>query len=138
MGQKASTNAIGYEAVQQYQKRTDAIIINTMAAEKQSCLIAGTLPAHNEEIRINDLLRQNKSIAILVYGENSCDQSSSRKQSQLRSLGFTNVSEYRGGLFEWLLLQEVYGESNFPTTATQIDILKYGPQHDQTLALTQF
>jgi hypothetical protein len=138
MGQKLSNNVIGYESVQNSQSSSDAIIINTMPANKQRCLIAGTLSADQEEKKINELLRSNRSITILVYGENSCDLSPNKKTVQLRALGFRNVSEYRGGLFEWLLLQEVYGESNFQTTAPQIDILKYGPPHTQTLALTQF
>lgn len=138
MGQKLSSNVIGYESVQNSQSSADAIIINTMPANKQTCLIAGTLSADQEEKRINELLRTNRSIAILVYGENSCDLSPNKKTLQLRALGFNNVSEYRGGLFEWLLLQEVYGESDFQTTAAQIDILKYGPPHTQTLALTHF
>ena len=30
-------------------------------------------------------------------------------------------------LFEWILLQDIYGESLFPTTSKQHDILKYRP-----------
>jgi hypothetical protein len=37
---------------------------------------------------------------------------------------------YIGGLFEWLLLQDIYGDEEFPTTAKIIDILKYkGTSH---------
>ena len=32
---------------------------------------------------------------------------------------------YIGGLFEWLLLQDIYGDDEFPTTTKIIDILKY-------------
>ena len=38
-----------------------------------------------------------------------------------------NVYVYPGGLFEWLLLQDIYGEDNFPTTLKELDILKYKP-----------
>jgi hypothetical protein len=31
------------------------------------------------------------------------------------SLGFKNVYIYLGGMFEWLLLQDVYGQKEFPT-----------------------
>ena len=34
---------------------------------------------------------------------------------------------YLGGLFEWLLLQDIYGFDDFPTTSRQLDILKYKP-----------
>ena len=47
------------------------------------------------------------------------------KYKQLLSLGFTNVSIYIGGMFEWLLLQEIYGEAPFPTTCHELDLLKY-------------
>ena len=138
MGQKNSSSVIGYEEVQRYQKDPNTIIINTLPADKQGCLIAGTLSAQQEEQSINALLRSKKTGSILVYGENSSDLSSGRKQRQLRALGFPNVIEYRGGLFEWLLLQEVYGDADFQTTSPQIDILKYGPRRAQALAITQF
>ena len=48
-----------------------------------------------------------------------------KKYSQLKKLGFTNIHIYFGGLFEWLLLKEVYGSGNFPTDGETIDILKY-------------
>ena len=138
MGQKNSSSVIGYEEVQRFQRDPNCTIINTLPADKQGCLIAGTLTAQQEEQSVNTLLKSKKTGSILVYGENSSDLSSERKQRQLRALGFPNVVEYRGGLFEWLLLQEVYGEPDFQTSAPQIDILKYGPRRTQALAITQF
>ena len=38
---------------------------------------------------------------------------------------FTNVFIYPGGLFEWLLLQDIYGFDDFPTTKKERDHLKY-------------
>ena len=32
---------------------------------------------------------------------------------------------YTGGIFEWLLLQDIYGKDEFPTTSEELDILKY-------------
>ena len=40
-------------------------------------------------------------------------------------LGFKNIYVYIGGIFEWLLLQDIYGDEQFPTTIKIIDILKY-------------
>ena len=31
-------------------------------------------------------------------------------------------------MFEWLLLQDIYGNDNFPTTSKDLDILKYKPK----------
>jgi hypothetical protein len=42
-------------------------------------------------------------------------------------LGFKNVRVYPGGMFEWLLLQDIYGAASFPTTSKETDILKYKP-----------
>ena len=47
------------------------------------------------------------------------------KYSQLSQYGLFNIKLYIGGLFEWLLLQEVYGSILFPTTSSELDILKY-------------
>ena len=51
------------------------------------------------------------------------------------SLGFYNVYLYNGGLFEWLLLQDIYGFDEFPTTKKELDILKYKPKSGFTLLL---
>ena len=42
--------------------------------------------------------------------------------------GFANVYVYTGGLFEGLMLQDIYGFDNFPTTSKQLDLLKFKPQ----------
>jgi hypothetical protein len=42
-------------------------------------------------------------------------------------LGFENVYIYRGGMFEWLLLQDIYGFDEFQTTSKITDLLKYKP-----------
>ena len=57
--------------------------------------------------------------------ENSSDDTLIKKYYQLRKLGIKNIYVYVGGLFEWLLLQDIYGEDIFPTSSTHIDILKY-------------
>ena len=31
-------------------------------------------------------------------------------------------------MFEWLLLQDIYGNDDFKTTQEELDILKYKPQ----------
>ena len=40
-------------------------------------------------------------------------------------MGFSQIYVYPGGIFEWLLLQDIYGEDSFPTTKKELDILKY-------------
>jgi len=78
---------------------------------------------------MNDLVNQYdfKSKRIIIYGKNSSDTTIEKKCDQLLGLGFVHVFIYAGGLFEWLLLQDIYGEGEFPTTKKTLDILKYKP-----------
>lgn len=103
------------------------ILINTLDSSEQSCLIQGTLNIDSEEKTINDILSkyQEKIRTIIVYGKNSSDDSVYKKHKQLLQLGIGEVVIYSGGLFEWMLLQDIYGHTAFPTTAKVLDILKY-------------
>ena len=71
------------------------------------------------------LLSKFQNINIIIYGENCCDSKVINKYNQLYKLGFKNLYVYIGGLFEWLLLQDIYGDDEFPTTTKILDILKY-------------
>ena len=62
---------------------------------------------------------------IVIYGKNNSDKTVETKYLKLCELGFTKIYIYPGGLFEWLLLQDIYGFSDFPTTKKELDILKY-------------
>ena len=67
----------------------------------------------------------------------AADDSIVRKYNQLTGLGLINVVVYPGGLFEWLLLQDIYGNDSFPTTKKELDILKYkGKKLGNRLMLT--
>jgi len=116
------------------------LIINTLDANMQSCLIAGTLNIETEVEVLNALMKKNTEVRIIVYGMNSTDNTPQKKYEQLMKLGFYNVFIYRSGLFEWLLLQDIYGAELFPTTAAKVDLLKYKGrrQLNTTLALSHF
>jgi hypothetical protein len=107
----------------------DYIIINTLSAIDQDCLIKSTLPYNDEERLVNELLTNYgyKMKKIIVYGKNAADLTVEKKAKQLISLGFNVVYLYVGGLFEWLLLQDTYGKSEFPTIGKPGDILFYKP-----------
>ena len=96
----------------------------------QSCLIQNTIAIREEEEIINGILKNKYSnnITIIIYGTNSNDESIYSKYDQLVKLGIKNVFVYTGGMFEWLLLQDVYGPELFPTTSRELDILKYKPR----------
>ena len=122
-------NKIGFEDVKQtlFQNNTQSIIINTLPSDDQSCLIKNTLLSYKEEKIINEWIQKNdyNNKRVIIYGKNASDNSVYDKYNQLKNIGFSNIYIYSGGLFEWLLLQDVYGFSEFPTTTQKVDLLKY-------------
>jgi hypothetical protein len=123
----SSSLKVNYEDIQYVIAHAErGVLINTLASNEQTCLIPNTVPILNEEKLINELLKKNtKNVKIIIYGKNSNDEKIYSKQSQLISLGFQNVYLYTGGMFEWLMLQDIYGIKEFPTTCKELDILKY-------------
>jgi len=105
------------------------LLINTLSADDQKCLIKNTILYQMEENMVNELLSKYdySGKRFIVYGRNANDGTAEIKCKQLETLGFSNVYLYAGGLFEWLLLQDIYGKDEFPTTTAQLDILKYKP-----------
>lgn len=124
MGNTNSIKKINFTDMQ-YAINNQMIIINTLNQNNQECLIKTTLNIEQEVSTINNLLKTNKNKKIIIYGENSNDECLIKKYYQLKKLGLNNIYVYIGGLFEWLLLQDIYGEEQFPTTINIIDILKY-------------
>lgn len=126
MGNNLSINKINFEDMKHIQKNENSIIINTMEPHNQDCLIEGTISIKNEENILNNLITKGTvEEKIVIYGENSCDNKLIKKYNQLIKLGFINVYIYTGGLFEWLLLQDIYGNDYFKTTTVENDFLKY-------------
>jgi len=129
MGINHSINKLNFESMQNIINNNTTkgrfIIINTLDAYNQGCLIKKTILPEREIEELNKYLRDDKNINIVIYGENSSDSKVIDKYNQLYKLGFLNLHVYIGGLFEWLLLQDIYGDDEFPTTTKMIDILKY-------------
>lgn len=128
MGNKSSSvKKIGFEDIKYILSRgTKFIIINTLDEKDQNCLIKGTTLPKDEVVIINKALT-NPNLTIIIYGKNYNDDKIYEKYHKLLQLGFVNVYVYPGGIFEWLLLQDIYGEKEFPTTTIEIDILKFKP-----------
>jgi len=128
MGNQTSIQRINYEDIQYVLKENNKyILINTLSSNLQSCLIPNTTNINEEESIINNLLKTNKSIGIIIYGKNVNDMTVYNKYDQLVKLGFSKVFIYPGGIFEWLCLQDIYSDENFPTNKKELDILKYKP-----------
>jgi hypothetical protein len=130
----AGHHKVGFDDICAIMKRgatppTTILLINTLPIHDQDNLILHTVPCHTEETTINNILSKRRlmdSYTIILYGRNCADDTVDKKFKQLQHLGFTNVFIYYGGMFEWMLLQDVYGATYFPTTKTQEkDPLKY-------------
>ena len=133
-------NKINFEDIQYtLDKKDNFLIINTLSETEQDCLIPNTISPEKEISIINNLLRNgNKNIKIIIYGKNCNDDKIYKKYAQLQSLGFYNIYVYIGGLFEWLMLQDIYGEREFPTSKKELDILKFKPQKKLDVYLLEY
>jgi hypothetical protein len=140
MGNSQSIKKINFEDVQYIIKNPERyIIINTLPVSDQDCLLPNTMNINKEEELMNQLLQNGKKeIQIVIYGKNCNDNKLYTKYQQLTSLGFYNILVYTGGLFEWLMLQDIYGANDFPTTKKELDLLRFKPQKITNVSLLEY
>ena len=139
MGNTQSMKKINFEDMQTVIKNAEIyLIINTLPPTDQSCLIVNTTLADDEESLINKFLKENKNVRIIIYGKNCNDDTVQKKYQQLISLGFYNIYVYNGGLFEWLILQDIYGKELFPTTKKELDLLKFKANQLLNIGLLEY
>ena len=137
MGSGQSIKKINFEDMQYCIKNKERfIIINTLPETEQSCLIETTILASDEVSIINEQIN-NPTKNIIIYGRNCNDEKVEEKYKQIKGLGLYNLCIYPGGLFEWLCLQDIYGDDEFLTTG-RVEILDYKPKKQivSTLLLT--
>jgi hypothetical protein len=105
MGNNNSINKVNFEYIQKCINygSEKILLINTLDYGKQECLIKNSIHALKEEEILNNCLKNNRVIKIIIYGENCTDNKVIVKYNQLYKLGFVNLYVYIGGLFEWLL-----------------------------------
>jgi rhodanese-related sulfurtransferase len=111
-------------------KDSKHFLIHVMEKEDEDLLIKGTLSINEEIEKMNSLLSLEKmNVTIVIYGKNTDDVSKViGRYRQLNDMGFSNVYVYLGGLFEWLLLQEIYGNDEIKTNnICKKNILDYKP-----------
>jgi hypothetical protein len=106
----------------------NSILISTLPFDKQSVLIKNTINASEENIYVERAIKEKKNI--FIYGLNAHDEKIYKKFNQLKKLGHNNTFIYLGGLWEWILLQEVYGKEIFETTGN-CEILDFRPVSDR-------
>lgn len=139
MGNTQSMKKINFEDMQSVIKNPEIyLIINTLPLSEQQCLIVNTTLASDEEAIINRFIKENKSIRIIIYGKNCNDETINKKYQQLFSIGFYNIFVYSGGMFEWLMLQDIYGKDLFPTTKKELDLLKYKSNQLLSIGLLEY
>jgi hypothetical protein len=140
MGNNKSMQKINFEDIQYALKNHEShILINTLNENEQDCLLPNTIPASSEEKIINKLIQHgNLNIKIIIYGRNCNDEKIYVKYNQFLSLGFYNIYIYLGGLFEWLLLQDIYGHQDFTTSKKINDILRYKPNKMLNISLIEY
>jgi hypothetical protein len=128
MGNSQSIIKINFEDMQHVCKNKEQyLLLNTLPEMEQGCLIKNTLVASSEVAVMDNYLKSNRAVKIIIYGKHCNDELAEKKYHQLLKLGFSNVYIYGGGMFEWLLLQDIYGTDEFPTSSKQTDHLKYKP-----------
>jgi hypothetical protein len=117
-----------FEDIQRFVFATNShILLNVMDETDQDVLIFKTLSVCDEVKTLETLIDDAEfDYKILIYGKNMGDiEKILKKQKQLEALGFSEVYVYFGGLFEWVLLQDIYGKELFKTTRSVTDILRY-------------
>jgi hypothetical protein len=127
MGNSNSFQSVNFEDIQFSLQNSNAfLLINTLKETEQACILPNTLPPKMEIEVINRFIMEGKKdVHIFIYGKNSNDTTIYEKYKQLTSLGFSCVFLYTGGIFEWLMLQDIYGEKEFPTTQKELDFLRF-------------
>ena len=141
MGNSQSIKRVNFEDIQFIlNAKSDVyVLINTLHENLQGCLIPTTVSVHEEVDILNKILKHgNKHNKVVIYGRNCNDEKIYTKYSQLESLGITNICIYTGGLFEWLMLQDIYGFEEFPTTKKELDILKYKPSQVLNIRMLEY
>lgn len=101
------------------------VLISVFDEDDQNLLIVGTVSCAKEVEAVERAIAAKTSI--LVYGRNWHDERVYAKYAQIKKLGGL-VKVYLGGLFEWILLNEIYGNDRFPLTAKVVDLYQYRPK----------
>jgi len=95
------------------------ILLASPLVDAKMWRIDGTLTPETEEREINRIIQNYSSCGktpeekFVYYGLNSVDKSPDEQAANLATHGI-EASVYRGGMFEWLLLREVFGADNYP------------------------
>lgn len=97
---------------------TPLLLLAAPSVDTQPWRIAGTLGAEQEERQINRLAENKEQggkldgTRVVYYGLNSTDTAPDTQAKKLAKFG-VEASVYRGGLLEWGLLRDVFGDTPY-------------------------
>jgi len=102
---------------------TDRVLLfNGLKKQYHSCIIPRTIPYSDMKKVIKNMKEEN--IAVVYCANYSCNASHKFAEKKLSHL--ETVYIYRGGVFEWLLLQKKYGKKKYPTSGDcNIEYMKH-------------
>lgn len=131
-------NKVNFEDIQYFinnkrYNQYNIILLHSLESSNEKLLIKNSIPANQEEELINSIIENTNSTYkmentyIFIYGKNNDDNKPYTKYDKLIQHGFSreNIFIYSGGLFEWLLLQDIYTFELFPTNIRVDDFLGY-------------
>ena len=130
MGNKqSSVKKVNFEDIQFLLKNNlnHSLLINTLNANEQDCLIKGTVNINKEESIINANLNKY-NLKIIIYDKNSSQEHLYKKYHQLINLGFKDVYVYLVDYLNGYAYKIYTDKILFPTTKPELDILKYKPR----------
>lgn len=141
MGGTQSMQKINFEDMHTVIKNHESyLLINTLPIGEQEYLIVNTVSCNQEETLINKYVKLAPQTKIVIYGKNCNDDTVIKKYNQLVGIGFPNIYVYLGGLFEWSLLQDIYGTELFQTSSSLLpkDLLKFKPNKKLDISLINY
>lgn len=114
-GTTAGPQSVGPNAITN--PLTPLLLLAAPSIDTQPWRIRGTLDADHEERRINRLVdspadHADRNQHIVCYGLNSTDESPVAQAVKLARHGLV-ASVYRGGLLEWSLFRDVFGNATY-------------------------
>lgn len=125
MGNAPMIRRASFEDVQ-FAREGKCLVISVLNEHEQAILIKGTVLPADEVRMVEDALFHKREI--IVYGLHSSDLRVLPKCEQILKLGGQPVA-YVGGMFEWLLLQDIYGVDAFQTSGFTLDHLRFKPNN---------
>lgn len=84
---------------------------------------------------MDNYLKSNRAVKIIIYGKHCNDDLTEKSIINYLNWGFRTFIFMVEECLNGLLLQDIYGADEFPTSSKQTDHLKYKPQQKLNMLL---